>query len=61
MNKEQETPIFYLGNPQGEKTQNNLFLIMHDLLKNKYNNKMRHPLKDLFKYSSLMNDQINPC
>ena len=47
MNKEQKTPIFYLGNPQGEKTQKNISLIMHDLLKYKYNHKMRHPLKDL--------------
>ena len=30
MNKEQETTMFYLGNPQGEKTQKNLSLIMHD-------------------------------
>ena len=45
-NKEQDTTMFYLGNPQGEKTQKNLSLIMHDLLKYKYHHKMRHPLKD---------------
>ena len=56
MNKEQETPMFYLGNPQGEKTQKNLSLIMHDLFKYKYNHKMSNPLKDLFKSYSLMND-----
>ncbi len=28
--------MFYLGNPQGEKTQKNISLIMHDLLKYKY-------------------------
>ena len=61
MNKEQETPMFYLGNQQWEKTQKNLSLIMYDLFKYKYNHKMRHPLKDLFKYSSLMNDEINQC
>ena len=30
MNKEQERTMFYLGNPQGEKTQKNISLIMHD-------------------------------
>ena len=47
----------YLGNPQGEKTQKNISLIMHDLLKYKFQSKIQVTLRS----SSLMNEQTIQC